>query len=699
MNDSRSTGESATAPRWPLTFRATFGAENQNNNGQHQHNQPPKPRWWTHTLYRGANGQLPRILYSNTKAQSEEIAKEFLGEAVLGFDMEWPWPDKNSARLQDKVSLIQIASESKIALFHVALHGGNTVDELLAPSLKKIIESPDIIKVGVKIQDADFARLRQHMGLQPRSGFELSHLFTLVKFGLSEPDKLRTNLVALARQVEEILGLPLCKDNSVRKSDWSKPLRQGQMVYAADDAYAGYMLYHCLNAKRAQMQPSPPLPVVADHYKTYDGPGFPTRGAIRLQVPATASEYFARFSGRTGVRAGAPPPTLVKSVSFSGNGERSWAEDSRIVIGQNGQSAIPGTTLSVASPPKIEQKLPERLEKQLYYRLVERRQQYARELNFDGYMVAHNSVLESMSKSLPVNKEELLLIKGIGPKKVEQYGPGWLEVIQKFMKEHKNDVLTTTSEAAPRGLKRSVSFTSPQKQEARAPPALHTGLSFQMDSTSIIHPPYSDDEEESDTEGFGPPLSTTLKPRVNMRNGNRIDYSAVPQSQQELSTPRVKRSRSDMDDNAVTPSVQNPAPAALNRHIDAETSTRGLEQRDFRRSRSYHQETGSHSSREAQEYPVSASQPTDVSYPRSSSNSNAEAVSQTLEERLRELSKQVSVGNSSILSAMTIRWIASTPPTSNQELLVVPGVQPFVRACNLKGINLFDTITGWLRNQ
>lgn len=47
-------------------------------------------------------GQPPEVLYARTKAESEEVAREFLNEAVLGFNMEWTYPEPHSARLQDK---------------------------------------------------------------------------------------------------------------------------------------------------------------------------------------------------------------------------------------------------------------------------------------------------------------------------------------------------------------------------------------------------------------------------------------------------------------------------------------------------------------------------------------------------------------------------------------------------------------------
>lgn len=69
--------ESAEAPKWPISFRQT-------TEGQH----PSTSRFWSHERYRGPDGQPVRIMYSRTKRESEEIAQEFLGESVVGFDME-----------------------------------------------------------------------------------------------------------------------------------------------------------------------------------------------------------------------------------------------------------------------------------------------------------------------------------------------------------------------------------------------------------------------------------------------------------------------------------------------------------------------------------------------------------------------------------------------------------------------------------
>lgn len=239
---------------WPREFRMTPEMS-------------ARARFWSHELYRGTHKEPVKILYSRTKIQSEEIAHELLGENVVGFDMEWPWqnPDQSTVPLQQRIGLIQIASEDKIALFHIGLHVGQTAKDVMAPSLRRIIESDDITKTGVGILNADFSRLRRWFGLKPRGAFELSHFHNLVTYGSRQPGRVTTKMKALSKLVEEHLGLPLYK-GKVRTSNWSRPLSQAQILYAAADAYAGVMLYHCMNAKRLAMDPVPPLPLHAEVY-------------------------------------------------------------------------------------------------------------------------------------------------------------------------------------------------------------------------------------------------------------------------------------------------------------------------------------------------------------------------------------------------------------------------------------------------
>ncbi|KAL2860878.1 3'-5' exonuclease [Aspergillus lucknowensis] len=178
--------------------------------------------------------------------------------------MEWKAQARALDSIQDNVSLIQLASSDRIALFQISRFvPGNTLKDLVSPTLKRILESPNITKVGVAAK-ADSSRLRKFLGIDARAIFELSHLHRLVKYYHSNPALINKRVVRLNEQVEEHFGLPLEKDDDVRCSNWASPLTYRQVQYAAADAYACYQLFHTMDAKRMALDPLPPLPAHAE---------------------------------------------------------------------------------------------------------------------------------------------------------------------------------------------------------------------------------------------------------------------------------------------------------------------------------------------------------------------------------------------------------------------------------------------------
>lgn len=217
---------------------------------------------WQYDLFRGPEGKQPVLHYCTSKAHVEKVTRLLLNERILGFDLEWaPNATKNSP-IKDQVSLIQLASEERVALFHIALHSGRETEDLVAPTLKHILESPDIIKAGVAIK-ADCTRLEKWLGVKARGTFELSHLYKLVKFGNDVPEQVNKLPMGLATQVLDVFGMPLSK-GQVRRSAWNQYLNSRQCKYAASDAYAGYQLFCELERRRLAMRPIPPRPAFAE---------------------------------------------------------------------------------------------------------------------------------------------------------------------------------------------------------------------------------------------------------------------------------------------------------------------------------------------------------------------------------------------------------------------------------------------------
>lgn len=184
--------------------------------------------YWHYSLYEGPRGEKIKVHYCKSKETTDRVAGLFLDQDVVGFDIEWKPQASSKAGIRKNVALIQLASEERIALFHLALFkGSNTIDNFVAPNLWKVLESPNITKVGVAVK-GDCTRLRRFMEINSRGLFELSHLYKLVKFSTGDVTKINKVLVSLAQQVQEHLHLPLWKGD-VRNSDWTQELDYEQI--------------------------------------------------------------------------------------------------------------------------------------------------------------------------------------------------------------------------------------------------------------------------------------------------------------------------------------------------------------------------------------------------------------------------------------------------------------------------------------
>ena len=220
-----------TMPVQPLTFKIpddVFEAARNAPKGSPQ-------SFWSYNLYRGPAGEAGtpgpkvKVHYCTSEHTTERVLRQyFMDEKLLGFDLEWEISATKAQGVRRNVSLFQLASETRIALFHLALYPKK--ESFVAPALREIMENPEITKAGVWIK-GDASRVRNFMGVECRGLFELSHLYRLIECSASsEYKKPGKKLVRMATQVEEYLHLPLYKGPDVRTSDWSQALRMDQII-------------------------------------------------------------------------------------------------------------------------------------------------------------------------------------------------------------------------------------------------------------------------------------------------------------------------------------------------------------------------------------------------------------------------------------------------------------------------------------
>ena len=104
--------------------------------------------YWHFSLYQGPGGDRDKVKvhYSTNRETTEKIAQLFVSEEVLGFDIEWKSNSTAKDGLLNNVSLIQIASEERVLLAHIAQYPNAAIsakeqrtDDFVAPSLKNIM--------------------------------------------------------------------------------------------------------------------------------------------------------------------------------------------------------------------------------------------------------------------------------------------------------------------------------------------------------------------------------------------------------------------------------------------------------------------------------------------------------------------------------------------------------------------------------
>lgn len=155
----------------------------------------------------------------------EELVRELKKETILGFDTETKPSFKKG--LSNKVSLLQLSTLDKAYLFRLNCVG-------LHHSLIDLLEDESIIKVGVAIRD-DIRLLCRLKHFEPKGFVELQTIATDLGFKDTSLKKLSAIFMDVRISKRQ------------RLSNWeAKELSQGQILYAATDAWACFEIYNGL---------------------------------------------------------------------------------------------------------------------------------------------------------------------------------------------------------------------------------------------------------------------------------------------------------------------------------------------------------------------------------------------------------------------------------------------------------------------
>ncbi|XP_063688761.1 bifunctional 3'-5' exonuclease/ATP-dependent helicase WRN-like [Bolinopsis microptera] len=197
----------------------------------------------------------------DTQTCDQVIAESILAQQVLGMDCEWN--DKS------KIALIQVATVDDVFLFRIT----KFADKQIPTTLRDILENPDIIKVGVGIEN-DAKKLRDDYKCNLKSWVDLRNLAVntnaYAKVILKKLKEFEETLASeenenkkkaerygwntkwgLAGLTKDCLGIQLRKGKVKWKYDWeADTLMERQISYAAADGAACLDIFYTLMSEK-----------------------------------------------------------------------------------------------------------------------------------------------------------------------------------------------------------------------------------------------------------------------------------------------------------------------------------------------------------------------------------------------------------------------------------------------------------------
>ncbi|KAK5676201.1 hypothetical protein LTS10_011013 [Elasticomyces elasticus] len=241
---------------------------------------PDKPKYFTISQVKLADGKSPPVHYCTDAAVADEVAKRFMHAQTLGFDIEYKPGSAVTAR--DAVSVIQVATADEVAVFHLAVYPPTA--DLLGPSLRAIIESKTIAKVGNRIK-GDMTRIETWYHTKRVNVHDLMDTSKDARAnGLISDQKLSTQFQMLTKQ-------DLYKGNDVRMSDWSQRLSSQQLEYCATDAYVSLVVYEAWQRRaREQADAASNMLTDDDTQMVYQDDGQQPDDALTTQPSSTPAE-------------------------------------------------------------------------------------------------------------------------------------------------------------------------------------------------------------------------------------------------------------------------------------------------------------------------------------------------------------------------------------------------------------------------
>ena len=166
---------------------------------------------------------------------------ELARHAVVGFDTE-ARPTFRVGEQSEGPHVVQFASAERAWIFPLQ-------HEACRRAVASLLAAPEPAKVGFGLE-GDRSQIERKFGVLPQGVFDLNTLFSHLGYGRS---------LGARRAVALLFQRRFVKSKRMTTSNWSTlPLSGGQIIYAANDAWAALRVYLALDRDSRQLVPEPP---------------------------------------------------------------------------------------------------------------------------------------------------------------------------------------------------------------------------------------------------------------------------------------------------------------------------------------------------------------------------------------------------------------------------------------------------------
>ncbi|MGJ7581252.1 3'-5' exonuclease [Variovorax sp. RHLX14] len=182
----------------------------------------------------------------STALQAEHALAALGALRVVGFDTE-----SKPTFLKNEVSsgphVVQFASHDRAWVFQ--LH-----DPVCRAAVAHLLASGALTKVGFGL-DGDRTQIRHTLGIEPQAIVDLDTVFKR---------RGHRNSVGVKTAIALVFGKRFVKSRKQTTSNWAtRDLSEGQVRYAANDAYAALRVMEGLGLDATSLAPMPPMPLSA----------------------------------------------------------------------------------------------------------------------------------------------------------------------------------------------------------------------------------------------------------------------------------------------------------------------------------------------------------------------------------------------------------------------------------------------------